>query len=44
MLEEAIAQARTQLDVNPNDSNALAKMGELLLELAMLKQVRACIS
>ncbi len=39
MLKEEIRATRTQLDVNPNDSMALAKIGELRLELAMLKQV-----
>jgi hypothetical protein len=39
MLKEEIRATRTQLDMNPNDSMALAKIGELRLELAMLKQV-----
>lgn len=38
MLEEHIVSTRVAVDANPNDYAALAKWGELLLELAMLKQ------
>mmetsp|Transcript_41302 Transcript_41302/g.66558 ORF Transcript_41302/g.66558 Transcript_41302/m.66558 type:complete len:205 (+) Transcript_41302:49-663(+) len=38
MLEEQIVSTRVAVDANPNDYMALAKWGELLLELAMLKQ------
>jgi hypothetical protein len=39
MLTEQIRAKREQLDANPNDSMALASIGEAQLELAMLKQV-----
>jgi len=34
-----IPHTQVAVDANPNDYMALAKWGELLLELAMLKQV-----
>jgi len=38
VLEEHCVQARASLEVNPNDYAALARWGEVLLELSMLKQ------
>uniref|UniRef100_A0A7S0QCR6 Mitochondrial import receptor subunit TOM20 n=1 Tax=Cryptomonas curvata TaxID=233186 RepID=A0A7S0QCR6_9CRYP len=37
-LEEQIQQARHAVDLNPRDATSLAKWGECLLELSMLKQ------
>mmetsp|Transcript_47602 Transcript_47602/g.113340 ORF Transcript_47602/g.113340 Transcript_47602/m.113340 type:complete len:202 (-) Transcript_47602:324-929(-) len=38
VLEEHLVQARAQVELNPNDYVALAKWGEVLLELSMMKQ------
>lgn len=38
VLEEHCVQARASLEVNPNDYAALARWGEVLLELSMMKQ------
>lgn len=38
VLQEHCVQARTAFEQNPNDYQALAKWGEVLLELSMLKQ------
>lgn len=38
MLQQHIDETRVAVDANPDDFMALAKWGELLLELAMLKQ------
>jgi len=38
MLEEHVVHARVAVDANPQDYGALAKWGELLLELAMTKE------
>lgn len=38
MLNEHVVAQRLAVEANPNDHTALAKWGELLLELAMLKQ------
>ena len=39
MIEEQIAQTRMAVEANSQDFAAWAKWGEMLLELAMLKQV-----